>query len=256
MRDLIGDVPMGRDPVDAARAGQRPPLPKRFYSAVTVDRDAGGAYRILLDGRPVRTPARAVLAVPDLRLAEALAAEWAAQDTEIDPFRMPLTRLVNVALDGVARDPEAAIAEILQYAGTDLLCYRAEAPEALVARQGALWDPVLDWYAAAHGARFMLSAGIRHVAQPPRALERVAALIPREALRLTAVLSLTGLMGSALLALALAQGRLGAAEAWAAAHVDEDWNRAQWGEDDLASQRRAAREVEMQAAATLLRLLD
>ncbi|MEP9377854.1 ATP12 family protein [Aquabacter sp. CN5-332] len=255
MRDLVdgtGDAP---DPAGAVRAAQRQALPKRFYTEVSVGEGEDGLFRVLLDGRPVRTPARALLAVPSRALAEALAEEWAAQKDEIDPFSMPLTRLVNVALDGVAADPEASAEEIVRYAGTDLLCYRAEGPDRLVTRQGEHWDPVLDWFRTAHGARFMLSAGIRHVEQPAETLARIAALVPRDPLRLAAAASLTTLMGSALLALALVHGRLSADEAWAAAHVDEDWNREQWGEDELATARRVAREAEMQAAVRLLRLV-
>ncbi len=254
MRDLFEDIEDAQDPMTAARAGQRRALPKRFYKEVSVGEGEGGAFQVLLDGRPVRTPARALLAVPVRALAEALAEEWRAQDTLIDPTAMPLTRLVNVALDGVSRDPDASLDEVVKYAGTDLICYRAEGPDRLVARQGEHWDPVLDWYRREHGARFMLSAGIRHVAQPAEALARIADLVPRDPLRLTAVASMTTLMGSALLALAVAHGRLSADAAWAAAHVDEDWNIAQWGEDEEARARRAGRSVEMQAAAQLLQL--
>lgn len=254
MRDLIENIGDSPDPVEAARAAQRQPLPKRFYQHVSVGETPDGTFQILLDSRPVRTPARALLALPSRALAEAVAEEWRAQGDEIDPLRMPLTRLVNVALDGVAKDPGSAVEEVLGYAGTDLLCYRAEGPDGLVARQNARWDPVLDWLRLAHGARFMLSEGIRHVAQPPETLARVSALVPRDVLPLAAVVSLTGLMGSALLALAVAQGRISPDEAWAAAHVDEDWNRDQWGEDEAAAARRAARKTEMLAAARLLQL--
>jgi len=251
MRDFLEDMGDRPDPMASARAAQRQPLPKRFYTAVSVG-EADGGYSILLDGRSVRTPARAVLAVPHRALAEELAAEWAAQVTEINPHAMPLTRLVNVALDGVARDPEAARAEILGYAGSDLLCYRAEGPERLVQRQAEAWDPVLDRFRDDIGARFFLSAGIRHVAQPAETLARVAALIPTDPLKLAGMVSMTGLTGSALLSLAVAEGWLGPEAAWSAAHVDEDWNRELWGEDEEASVRRAARTLEMMAAARLV----
>ena len=254
MRDLLDDLQNCLDPHEAARASQQRPLPRRFYKDVTLG-EAEDGFRILLDGRPVRTPARAIFAVPSRELGEAVADEWRRQEKEINPHLMPLTRLINVALDGVARDPEASAAEIVRYAGTDLICYRAEGPERLVARQGEMWDPVLDWLRQEHGARFVLSAGIVHVAQPEESLARIDALVPRDALRLTALVSLTSLLGSALLSLALFHGRVTPAEAWATAHVDEDWNIEQWGEDDLAASRRAARQVEMQAAADILRLL-
>lgn len=255
MRDLLEDLENGPDPRAAARAAQQRPLPRRFYKEVSVG-EAEDGFRILLDGRPVRTPARAIFAVPTRALGEAVAEEWRRQETEINPHAMPLTRLINVALDGVARDPEASAAEIVRYAGTDLICYRAEGPERLVERQGAHWDPVLDWLRTEHGARFILSAGIVHVTQPEETLARIDRMVPREPLRLAALVSLTSLMGSALLPLALFAGRLTPAAGWAAAHVDEDWNVEQWGEDDLAAERRAARQVEMQAAADILRLLD
>lgn len=256
MRDLIEGLEESGadDPVARARAAQRMPLPKRFYKEVSVGEGEGG-FTILLDGRPVRTPARGLLAVPTRALAEAMAAEWAAQEAEINPFLMPLTRLVNVALDRVAPEAEAVRDEVVRYAGSDMLFYRAEGPQGLLGRQAAKWDPVLDWLSGTHGARFFLSEGVRHVAQPAEALERVSALVPQAPLALAAVHSMTTLTGSALLALAVAHGVLDVEEAWSAAHVDEDWNRAQWGEDEIASARRTARRAEMDAAAKVLALL-
>lgn len=254
MRDLLEDLESGPDPRQAARAAQQRPLPRRFYTEVGVGEGEDG-FRILLDGKPIRTPARAIFAVPSRALADAVAAEWQSQEREINPHQMPLTRLVNVAIDGVARDPEASAAEIVRYAGTDLICYRAEGPERLVERQGRHWDPVLDWLRTEHHARFILSAGIVHVRQPDESLNRIDRLVPRDPLRLAALVSLTSLMGSALLPLALLHGRLTPEVVWAAAHVDEDWNAEQWGEDELAAERRAARQAEMQAAADVFRYL-
>lgn len=254
MRDIMADLEAGADPVARARAAQKTPLPKRFYKDVGVGEGEGG-FTILLDGRPVRTPASALLAVPTRALAEAMAAEWAAQGTEIDPFSMPLTRLVNVALDRVAPEIAAVRDEVVRYAGSDLVCYRAEGPQTLVERQAHHWDGVLDWMRDQHGARFFLAQGIRHVAQPEEALAKVEQQVPREPLALSAVHSMTTLMGSALLALAVAEGALDAPAAWDAAHVDEDFNREQWGEDEAAAARRAARRTEMDAAAQLLALL-
>ncbi len=254
MRDSLGDLDAGADsPMARAQAAQRPVRPKRFYKEAGVGPVDGG-FAVLLDGRPVRTPARAVLAVPTQALAEALAAEWAAQGEEIDPFSMPLTRLVNVALDRVAPEAAAVREEVANYAGTDLLFYRAEGPDALLERQAAQWDPILEWLNETYGARFFLSEGIRHVAQPDDALARVRARLPQGPLALAALHVITTLTGSALLALALAEGRLDADAVWAAAHVDEDWNRDQWGEDELAAARRAARRIEFDAAVALLKL--
>lgn len=254
MRDLMDEMDAGRDPSEAIRAAQRRALPKRFYKQAEVTPTPDG-YGVSLDGRPLRTPARAVFSVPSRDLAEAVAQEWQAQEIEIDPLRMPLTRLANVAIDGVAANMAETADEVVRYAGTDLVCYRAEGPDRLVERQGRHWDPVLDWLRTEHGIRFILSAGIRHVAQPEEALARLRGLVPGDPFRLAALVSLTTLMGSAVLALAVLKGHLSADEAWAAAHVDEDWNRDQWGEDELAAARRVARAEEMQAAARLIRLM-
>lgn len=245
----------GDDPVARVRAAQQAPRMKRFYTDVSTAPAEDGGFAIRLDGRPVRTPARHLLRAPTLALAEALAAEWAAQGEEIDPFSMPLTRLVNVAIDRVAPEVEAVCEEVARYVGSDMLFYRAEGPESLVRRQAALWDPVLAALDRAYGARFFLCEGIRHVAQPPEAVERMAELIPRAPLKLAAVHSMTTLTGSALLALAVATGHLDAEAAWVDAHVDEDFNRDRWGEDEAATARRAARHIEMDAAARLLQLL-
>ncbi len=231
-----------------------PVLPKRFYkNAEAAPRD--GAFVILLDGRPVRTPAKNMASVPSERLALALAAEWNAQAEVIDPALMPLTRIVNSALDGVANTADAVREEIVKYAGSDLLCYRAEGPERLVARQNAVWNPVLDWMREEFGARFILAEGIVFVAQSGEALNAVRTpLADLDIFRLAAASVMTTLTGSALLALAVLKGRLSAEEAWAAAHVDEDWNIEQWGADEEAAERRARRFEEMQAAARLMAL--
>lgn len=265
MRELLTDLdgggeadpkspdPSSPDPVTRAQAAQRPQRPKRFYAAVSVGETEGG-FTVLLDGRPVRTPARGLLKVPTRALAEALAREWDAQATEIDPLSMPLTRLVNVALDRVAAEPAAVREEVVRYAGTDMLFYRAEGPAGLVERQARHWDPVLAWAREAHRAPFFLAEGVCHVAQPEAALARIGALVPEAPLPLAAVHVMTTLTGSALLALAVAQGAIDADAAWQAAHVDEDWNRDLWGEDEIAAARRAARRLEMDAAVAVLSL--
>jgi chaperone required for assembly of F1-ATPase len=229
--------------------------PKRFYRTVSVD-GAAPAFRVLLDGKPIRTPARRELALPARALAKAVAAEWEAQGEHIDPATMPLTRLVNSALDGVTgREPEVR-AEIAKYAASDLLCYRAEEPAELAHRQGRAWDPVLAWAHEALGARLLLGQGIAPVTQPPAAGAAIdRALAGLDAFALAAHHVMTTLTSSALLALAQARGRLTAEEAWAAAHVDEDWQISQWGEDAEAKARRDRRWEEMQAASRLLALL-
>jgi chaperone required for assembly of F1-ATPase len=183
-----------------------------------------------------------------------MAAEWGAQGEFIDPAGMPLTRLANTIIDGVAAQTDAVAAEVAKYLGSDLVFYRAEAPERLVERQTRLWNPVLTWAREALDARFMLAAGVVHVEQPQAALAAARAAIPRDPWRLGAVHSVTTLTGSALIALALAQRQLSTAQAWEAAHVEEDWNMEQWGRDELALERRNFRFAEMQAAATVLEL--
>lgn len=241
-------------PMQRAQRLMRPELPKRFYKSAEAAKQEGG-FGILLDGRAVRTPAKNIVTVPGEKLALALAEEWNAQAEVIDPEKMPLTRLVNSAIDGVSREQEAVRAEIVKYAASDLLCYRAEGPERLVENQREKWDPVLAWADEALGARFVLAEGIVFVDQPVEALESVAAALTRlDVFRLAVASVVTTLTGSALLALALLEKRLTVEEAWAAAHVDEDWNAELWGEDEEAAERRARRYAEMKAAARIIAL--
>jgi chaperone required for assembly of F1-ATPase len=255
MRDFEQGV--GPEPVDAteaARRAMRPRLRQWFYERVSV---AGGKgdFRVLFDGRPVRTPARRVLAAPSRALASALAAEWSTEHTAIDPRKMPLTRLANSIIDGVAHSLAEVAAEVERYLAFDLVLYRAERPLGLVERQAAAWDPVLGWVRVSLGARFEPVRGMVHVPQPPQALHAACAAIPRDPWRLGALHAMTSLTGSALIALAFAGGAISLAQAWAAGHVDEDWNMQLWGQDELALERRAACFAEMQAAAQILSAL-
>ena len=241
------------------KPGQEPPreMPMRFYKSVAVAQGGVGsaAFRLLLDGKPVRTPAKKELALPTRALAEAVATEWEAQGERIDPATMPLTRLANSIIDGVIARQVEVSAEIVKYAGSDLVCYRAESPQELIRRQSEVWDPVLAWARDRHGAALAVVDGIMPVPQPPPASQAIArALEPHGAFDLAAIHVMTTLMGSALLALAHADGRLTAEAAWAAAHVDEDWQISQWGEDAEAKTRRDRRWAEMQAASRLLEL--
>jgi chaperone required for assembly of F1-ATPase len=250
--DIFGDQPL--DPNEAALRSMRPQLRRRFYQVVGVDKQPGG-YGILLDGRPVRTPARRALAAPVEPLAQALADEWSAQREVVDPATMPLTRLANSIIDGVADAVDAVQAEVAKFLASDLVCYRAGSPTRLIERQAEHWDPLIAWARDALGARLVLGEGVMFVKQPDDALAAAARAIPSDPWRLGAVHAITTLTGSALIALAVAQGQLSPVDAWAAAHVDEDWNMLQWGQDAQALERRAAREAEMQAAATVLTLL-
>jgi len=239
-------------PTELARRELRKSLPKRFYRKAEATQ-ADGAFFVALDGKPALTPGRRRLAVQSLDLAQALAAEWQAQAQEVDPSQMPLTRLANSAIDGVALDPGAVRADIVKYARSDLLCYRAGEPATLVAAEQEAWIPVLDWAREALGARLFVSQGIAYVRQPPEALaalERAAAQIEAP-FALTGAHAMTTLTGSALLALAVVRGRLSASEAWRAAHVDEDFQMLAWGVDAQAMARRDLRWREMEAAALL-----
>ena len=256
MREIFTEIFENRplDPMESARRGGRPSLRKRFYERAHVAETDGGGAQILLDGKPVKTPARNALAAPTRALADAIAAEWDAQKDVIDPASMPLTRLANAAIDAVSNAAVPVADEVAEYLGTDLLCYRADAPAGLIDKQSVAWDPVLAWAREQFGARFALAQGVVHVPQPREAIAAVRAAIPGEPWRLAAVSSITTLTGSALLALALAHDALDAETAWAAAHVDEDWQMSQWGKDDLALERRAFREAEFRAAVTVLSL--
>ncbi len=254
MRDLFDDIfsKQPYDPTESARRAMRTPLRKRFYKLASVGEAGEGGFPVLLDGRPVRTPARRPLAAPTRGLAQALADEWHAQDSEIDPARMPLTRLANSVIDAVVDARLAVAEELASYLGADLVCYRADAPAALVARQAEAWDPLLAWAHETIGARFVTVQGVMHAAQPDAAIAAARAAIPADPWRLAAVSTVTSLTGSALLALALSTGARDAQAVWRAAHVDEDWQMEQWGRDAVALARRDFRFAELKAAATVL----
>lgn len=255
MRDIFEDIftPEPRNPMEAARSSLRRVLRRRFYETASAGNGPDG-FPVMLDGKPVRTPARRLLVAPCIALAEAMAGEWDAQKDVIEPAAMPLTRLANSIIDGVTQAPQPVVEEISQYLRSDLLFYRAEGPQGLVERQERQWDPILTWARDVLGARFVLAAGVMFVEQPGPAVSAARSAIPSDAWRLGAVSSITTLTGSALLALAMLRGRLSVDEGWAAAHVDEDWNMDFWGRDERALERRAARFAEMTAAADVLRL--
>ena len=256
MRDIFEDLFKAEalDPMEAARRNVRPNLRKRFYKTAGVAPD-GDVFVVTLDGKPIRTPARRPLAASSRELAEAIAQEWQAQTDVIDPAHMPLTRLANSIIDGVADKPQEVRDEVVKYLGSDLLFYRADGPEGLTERQMKEWDPVVRWAADTLGARFIMVEGVVFAAQPEEAIAAAAEAIPADAWRLGALHSVMTLTGSPLLALALAAGAISPQDAWKAAHVDEDWQMEQWGRDTMAMERRAHREAEMEAAAKVLRLV-
>ncbi len=243
------------DPVAMARRDLQKVLPRRFFKEASALEGEGG-FALVLDGKSAHTPGRLPIRTPSQALTEALAGEWNAQGAFIDPSSMPLTRIVNSALDGVCREMDEVRAEIVKYAGSDLLCYRAGEPESLVAAQAQAWDPILAWARDDLGARLICAQGVIFAAQPAPAIEAVARVVEDVAspLALAALSVMTTITGSALLALAVAHGRLTAAQAWASAHVDEDFQIRNWGEDEEAAVRRAKRWLDMEAAAKVYAL--
>jgi chaperone required for assembly of F1-ATPase len=235
----------------AAQAVTRRHAVRRFYRAVEVREAEDGQHVLTLDRRGARTPARNPLAASSRALMLLVAEEWERQGERLDPADMPLTRLLNAAIDGVAGARAETRAEILRYADSDSLCYRAEAPEALIERQAKAFDPTLRWAAEALGARFVATTGVVHVQQPSEALAAFRSALQGfvDPAALAALSAMTTLTGSALLALAVARGFLKPAEAWRVAHVDEDYQNELWGTDEEARARRAARWREMEAAA-------
>jgi chaperone required for assembly of F1-ATPase len=213
-----------------------------------------GAHVLRLDGKRANTPGRNVIAVASSAIADAIAAEWAGQGEYIDPGAMPVTRLVNSAIDGVSARMAEVRDSVLAYAGTDLLYYRAGEPEGLVAKQREAWDPLIAWAEHRFAGRFILAEGVVHVTQPERTLAAIRSEMSGyvEPLRLAGLHLATTLSGSALIALALSTREIGVEAAWAAAHVDEDWNISQWGEDVEAMERRARRYDDFRAAALAL----
>lgn len=262
MRDMLSDLEAGRhlsdpDPVRRAQHQMKSPAARRFYKEVTVSREAEG-FAVRLDGKAVKTPSGKPLLMPTDAAARLVADEFSAQGERMDPMTMPVLRLVNTAIDGVASDPQAVIEDILRFSSSDLLFYRAEGPEKLVARQADAWDPIIDWAHAALGARFFLAEGVMHVEQPREAIGAIGIHLRRrdDIFRLSALHVITAITGSALLALAVEADEIDAETAWNAAHVDEDWNVEHWGLDAEAAARRAARKRDMLGAVSLIRALD
>ena len=254
MRELFDEV-AGKSPLDpeeAVRRATRAPRRQRFYARVGVV-EAPDGFVITLDDKPVRTPSGRALAAPNREIADGIVAEWDGQQETIDPLTMPLTRLANSVIDAVVDRVEAVIDDVAKYFGSDLLFYRAGHPEALVAREAAHWDLIVFWAADALAAHFILAEGIVHVRQPDSAIAAARAALPTNAWSIAALHVVTTLTGSALLALALMRGVIDQDQAWAAAHVDEDWNIEQWGRDEEVAARRAARRVDFRAAAAVLK---
>ncbi len=227
---------------------------RRFWKAATVEPLERG-WTVRLDGRPVKTPGKSDLVLPTRALADAVAAEWQAQETVIDPRTMPFTRAANSAIEKVAPQ-RAEVAQMLAgYGDSDLTCYRAAGPEELVERQAAAWDPLLDWADAEFGARLIPVEGVMHQPQPPRALERLAApLVTMSDFQLTGFHDLVAISGSLVIGLAAARDAFGIEALWDASRVDERWQQEHWGEDEEAAEAAAAKRADFLQAHRLFHM--
>ena len=227
---------------------------KRFWREVAVE-PAPDGWTLLLDRRAVITPAKRPFVMPTAAMAEAAAAEWAAQTDRIRPLTMPVTRSVNAAIDKVAPERDGVVRAVAAYGATDLLCYRADAPEALRVRQETLWEPLLAWAAATFGARLATTAGVMPRPQPPQAVARLEQTVAAATdFELTALSDLVSLTGSLVLGLAVANGRLSPGEAWALSRVDEEWQIAEWGADAEAAEAAARKAEALEHAGRFFRL--
>lgn len=228
---------------------------KRFYRETAVER-VDGRIAVTLDGRPVRTPLRRLLVLPTEPLAEAIAAEWDAQGETVKPDTMPMTQFASTAIDRVSDRRGAVVDQVAGYGGSDLLCYRAEGPAELVARQAKSWQPLLDWAARHLGAGLTVTEGVMAVEQPPEALSALrAAVAAQDDFGLVALHDLTTALGSVVLALAVERREIAAEGAWRASIIDELWQAEKWGRDEEAEQRRARLRESVLVAARFLALL-
>jgi len=243
------------DPTESVRRSARAVQRKRFYASAGVG-EADGGFTVTLDGKPIKTPSGRTVIVPTRSLAETIAAEWRAQGENIEPLTMPVTRFANSVVQGVVDQAEAVRDDVAKYFASDLLFYRAGHPEGLVGREASHWDPILFWAAETLGAHFILAEGLMHVRQPQSAVAAACAVLPADPWAIAATHVITTLTGSALLALALFHGVIDQDQAWAAAHVEEDWNAEKWGVDEEVAARRAAKLVDFKAAAGILKALD
>lgn len=229
---------------------------RRFYKEAEAAPAAEGGYRLLLDGRPVRTPAKAVLTVPGAALAAAIAGEWQAQGEVVDPRAMPLTGLANAAVDRVAPGRDAFAAGLARFGESDLLCYRAAGPDRLVERQAAAWDPILAWARRRYDVEWKVTTGIIHQPQSAEAVSRIGkAMAARCAYELAGLSPLVTIAGSALIALALDENAIEMEAAWTAASLDDQWQLDQWGEDAEARLALNNRRADFKAGARFLELL-
>lgn len=247
MNDTVGGDNLRSGPKYMAKADMEKRLPKRFYKEVSVSQNDDG-FLIQLDGRMVKTPSKDGLILPTKELAEAVAREWEAQDSHIDPETMLVTKLSNTALDRVRGRENEIIGEIVSYLGSDLLCYRSENPQELIERQEQLWDPVLDLLHENLGVRLKTTSGIIHITQPEADINKAAEAISDYSIfELSALHNMTTLLGSAALSITWSRGFISSDEAWKAATVDDDWQTEKWGNDPEAEAQRKNRHKMMVA---------
>lgn len=229
---------------------------KRFYASVAVEAAAAGGFAVLLDGKPIRTPARARLVLPSAGLAGAIAEEWAGQGERVQPRTMVLTGMANTVIDRIGQRRDEVAREIARYGENDLLCYRAEQPADLVRRQAQSWDPLLDWLRQRHGVELAVATGIVHRPQPPEGLAVLSRLVAAvDAWRLSPLHQFATLSGSLVIALALLEGALDVDDAFASAELDALYQAEYWGEDSEAADVRQARLAALRSAARFLALL-
>lgn len=254
MRDQLDDIQKHlNDGYGRAQHLNKVELPKRFYKHVAAGPVDGG-FVVTLDGRPVRTPGKKLpVIVPAAAIATAMAAEWDAQGEFIDPAGMPMVRLINSAVESGEEMIPAFREEVIKFAAGDLMLYRAESPQELVSEQELAWDNALTAIARHFGVSFQPTMGVIHQAQPRTTLDRLAeSLVGENLFTLTSLVSITGLTGSGLLAIGLWNKLFTPDQVWQAAHVDEDYQIAQWGQDEEAAERRATRRVEFDTAVAVL----
>ena len=229
---------------------------KVFWSNVEIGQSETG-YKVMLDGRYLKTPAKSTLQVPTKAMAEEIAAEWRSLKDKVDPGKLPLTKLANAAIDKVAVQSEPIIGMLAEYATTDLLCYRATSPIGLADRQEQIWQPLLDWFEDRHNVQLEVGSGVMPIRQPTQVLTSCAELLNRYTeFELAAIYHLITLTGSFVIGIATADKKITVSEAWLASRIDEDWQISEWGEDEDASLLAATREKAFERAAFVLDLLE
>jgi len=256
MREILEDAEAHiEDGYGRAQKHQKQQLPKRFYKQVSVGPVADG-FGVLLDGRPIKSPGKTLVHVPSQRLATLLAREWDAQEKEIDPATMPLTRLINTTVEKGAESLGAVKAEIVKFAGNDLLTYRADSPKELVDLQSKFWGGALDAFSKRYDVSFKVIIGVIHQDQPAEVQARVAELIESYGVfGAFCTMSVTSITGSAILGVGLAEGLFKPAEVLKAAYVDEDYQASHWGEDAEAARMRSFKRQDFDASVTVLEMV-